>query len=146
MAAPIPPMLKYSVVHKFLNSPPILIKFESKSIVCKVLYFKAQYALMLCSPLRIKIKKVKLKENECIKIDVEFGMCFPITSLRFHETKLDQLPEVITKVCFVCTIDWLVRQKDTKHNFFGCPGFALGFFFSFATTFASLIFFLCQFL
>ena len=43
MAAPIPPMLKYSTVYNLLNFPPILIKFESKFIVCKVLYFKAQY-------------------------------------------------------------------------------------------------------
>ena len=51
MAAPIPPMLKYSVVHNFLNYAPILIKFVSKFNVCKTLYFKAQYALRLGSPL-----------------------------------------------------------------------------------------------
>ena len=49
MAAPIPPMLKYSVVHKYLNSPPILIKFASKFLVSKVLYFEAQNALRLRS-------------------------------------------------------------------------------------------------
>ena len=43
MAAPIPPMLKYSVVHNFLNSPPILIKFISKFMVCKVIYFKVAF-------------------------------------------------------------------------------------------------------
>ena len=37
MVAPIPPMLKYSIVHNFLNSLPILIKFVSKFMVCKVL-------------------------------------------------------------------------------------------------------------
>ena len=52
MATPIPPMLKYSVVHNCLNSPPILIKFVSKFIVCKVLYFEAQYDLRLSFPLR----------------------------------------------------------------------------------------------
>ena len=50
MAAPIP-MLKYSIVRNFLNSPPILIKFVSKFIVCKVLYFKAKCVLRLRSPL-----------------------------------------------------------------------------------------------
>ena len=44
-------MLKYSIVHNFLNSPPILIKFVSKFMVCKVLYFEAQYAVWLRSPL-----------------------------------------------------------------------------------------------
>ena len=48
MAAHIPPMLKYSIVHHFLNSPPVLIKFVSKFIVK---FFKAQYALRLRSPL-----------------------------------------------------------------------------------------------
>ena len=56
MAVPIPPMLKYSIVHNFLNSLPIYIKFVSKFIVCKVLYFIAQYALRLRSPLRSKSK------------------------------------------------------------------------------------------
>ena len=51
MAASIPPMLKYSIVHNLLNFPPILIKFVSKIIVCKVLYLKAQYLLRLRSPL-----------------------------------------------------------------------------------------------
>ena len=51
MVAPIPPMLKYSIVYNLLNFPPILIKFVSKFIVCKVLYFKAQYLLRLRSPL-----------------------------------------------------------------------------------------------
>ena len=46
MAAPIPPMLKYSIVYNLLNFPPILIKFMSKFIVCKVPYFKAQYLLI----------------------------------------------------------------------------------------------------
>ena len=51
MAAPIPPMLKCSVVYSLLNFPPILIRFVSKFIVCKVLYFKAQCFLRLRSPL-----------------------------------------------------------------------------------------------
>ena len=51
MAAPIPPMLKYSVVYNSLNFLPILIKFVSKFIVCKVLYSRAQYLLRLGSPL-----------------------------------------------------------------------------------------------
>ena len=51
MVAPIPPMLKYSIVYSLLNFQPILIKFVSKFIVCKVLYFKAQYLLWLRSPL-----------------------------------------------------------------------------------------------
>ena len=51
MAAPILPMLKYSIVYNLLIFPPILIKFVSKFIVCKVLYFKAQYILRLRSPL-----------------------------------------------------------------------------------------------
>ena len=38
MAAPIPPMLKYSTYHNFLHSPPILIRFVSKFMDCKVLY------------------------------------------------------------------------------------------------------------
>ena len=52
MAAPIPLMLKYSIVYNLLDFPPILIKFVSKLIVCKVLYFKAQSLLRLRSPLR----------------------------------------------------------------------------------------------
>ena len=51
MAAPIPPMSKYSIVYNLLNFPLILIGFVSKFIVCKVLYFKAQCLLRLCSPL-----------------------------------------------------------------------------------------------
>ena len=51
MAAPIPPSLKYSIVHNFLNSPTILIKFLSNFVDCKDLYFEAQYALRLRSPL-----------------------------------------------------------------------------------------------
>ena len=43
MAAPIPPMLKYSIVYNLLNFPPTLIKFVSKFIVCEVFYFEAQY-------------------------------------------------------------------------------------------------------
>ena len=33
MAAPIPPMLKYSIVYNLINFPLILIKFVSKFIV-----------------------------------------------------------------------------------------------------------------
>ena len=56
MAAPISPMLKYSIVYNLLNFPPILIKIMSKFIVYKVLYFKAQNLLRLCSPLNIHSK------------------------------------------------------------------------------------------
>ena len=35
MAASIPPMLKYSTDHSFLNSPPVLIKFVSKFLELK---------------------------------------------------------------------------------------------------------------
>ena len=52
MAAPIPPMLEYSIVYNVLNFLPTLIKFVSEFIVCKVLYFKAQYLLRLRFPLR----------------------------------------------------------------------------------------------
>ena len=55
MGAPIPPMLKYSVAYNLLNFPLILIKFVSKFIVCKALYFKAQYLLRLHSPLKVLI-------------------------------------------------------------------------------------------
>ena len=41
MAAPIPPMLTYLIVYNLFNFPPILVKFVSKFIVCKDLYFKA---------------------------------------------------------------------------------------------------------
>ena len=51
MAAPILSMLKYSIVHNCLNSPPILIKFVSKFMVCKVLHFEERAALRLRSPL-----------------------------------------------------------------------------------------------
>ena len=60
MAAPIPPMLKYSIVYNLLNFPPILIKFVSKFIVCKVLYFKAQYLLRLRSPLSGKDTLIRI--------------------------------------------------------------------------------------
>ena len=49
---PIQQMLKYSIAYNLLNFQPILIKFASKSIVCKVLNFKAQYILMLHSPFK----------------------------------------------------------------------------------------------
>ena len=41
MTAPIPPVLKYSVVHNF-NSPPILIKFDmyENSLFVKFFTFK----------------------------------------------------------------------------------------------------------
>ena len=71
MAAPIPPMLKYSIVYNLLNFPPILIKFVSKSIVCKVLYFKAQYLLRLCSPLNpntINQRNLELRHWNFIKL------------------------------------------------------------------------------
>ena len=55
MAAPIPPKLEYSNVYNLLIFPPILIKLVSKFIVCKVLYFKAQSLLRLCSPLKYKL-------------------------------------------------------------------------------------------
>ena len=55
MAAPIPPMLKHSIAYNLLNFPPILIRFVSNFIVCKVLYFKAQYHLKLHSPLSVSI-------------------------------------------------------------------------------------------
>ena len=42
-------MLKYSIVNNFLNSPLILIKFVSKFMVCKFLYFEAQHAFRLRS-------------------------------------------------------------------------------------------------
>ena len=45
IAAPIPRMLKYSVVHSFLNSLPIFINVASKFIVCKYLYIKTLYSL-----------------------------------------------------------------------------------------------------
>ena len=63
MAAPIPPMLKYSIVYNLLSFPPILIKFVPKFIVCKVLYFKAHYILRLRSPLNI-YKRLKKKERK----------------------------------------------------------------------------------
>ena len=64
MAAPIPPMLKYSVVYNLLNCPPIVIKFESKFIVCKVLYFKAQYFLRLQSPVERRGAVVKRRTRD----------------------------------------------------------------------------------
>ena len=54
MAAPIPPILKYSIVDNLLNFPLILIKSVSKFIVCKVFYCKAQYLLRLRFPLTLK--------------------------------------------------------------------------------------------
>ena len=45
MAAPIPPILKYSLTITFL------ILHQSKFMDCKVLHFKSQYALRLRSPL-----------------------------------------------------------------------------------------------
>ena len=56
MAGPIPPMLKYSIVHNFLNSPPILIKLVSNFVVCEVIYLKAQFSLRLRSPLKKAFK------------------------------------------------------------------------------------------
>ena len=58
MAAPIPPKLKYSIVLNVLNSPPILIMFVSKFMVCKALYFEVQYVLKLRSPLRMHLQSI----------------------------------------------------------------------------------------
>ena len=68
MAAPIPPMLKYSVVLNFLNSPPILIKFVSKFMVCNVFHFEAQCAFRLRSPLNYCIISNSTVCSACIKI------------------------------------------------------------------------------
>ena len=61
MVAPIPPMLKYSIIYNLLNFPPILIKFVSEFIVCKVLYFKAQNLLGLRSPLKYQSQMQQMK-------------------------------------------------------------------------------------
>ena len=53
MAAPIPPVFKYSIVYDLLNFLPILIKFVSKFIVYNGLYFKTPYIVRLRSPLRV---------------------------------------------------------------------------------------------
>ena len=55
MAAPIPQIVKYSIVYNLLNFQPIFIKFMPKFIVCKVLYFKAQNLLRLHSPLLVDV-------------------------------------------------------------------------------------------
>ena len=60
----IPPMLKYWIVHYFLNSPLILIKFVSKFVVCKVVYFEAQCALRLRSPLTFMAIKNHAENNQ----------------------------------------------------------------------------------
>ena len=46
MAEPIQPMLKYSTVHNFLNSPPILIKFVSKLNFIDVKFFTLKYNVL----------------------------------------------------------------------------------------------------
>ena len=53
MVAPIPPMLKYSIVYNLLNFPPILIKFMSRFILRKVLYFKAKYFFKVVFPFNL---------------------------------------------------------------------------------------------
>ena len=51
-------MLKYSIVYNLPNFAPILIKFVSKFIVSKVLYFKAECLLRLRLPLiYVRIKQ-----------------------------------------------------------------------------------------
>ena len=81
MAAPIPPMLKYSIVYNLLNFPPILIKFVSKFIVCIVIYFKVQYLLRLRSPLSKYIRKYVhlLSLLQRLHLSVDFN----ITSHKF---------------------------------------------------------------
>ena len=54
-------------VYHLLNFPPILIKFVSKFIVWKVLYFKAQYLLRLHSPL---IKRYHFMAENAIYVDI----------------------------------------------------------------------------
>ena len=51
MAAPILTMLKYSIVYNLLNFSTDFDQIYVEFIVCKVLYFKAQYLLRLHSPL-----------------------------------------------------------------------------------------------
>ena len=85
MAAPIPPMLKYSVVYNLLNFPPILIKFVSKFIVCKVLSFKAQYLLSLHSPLRTRDTQV-CEKPEIPAIIKDFILLKPLVVFRLTKT------------------------------------------------------------
>ena len=80
MAAPIQAMFKYSIVRNFLNSPPILIKYVSKFMVRKVLYFEAQYALRLRSPLRFK-RKLQIFDTESLfQIMIFTNSCSPCHS------------------------------------------------------------------
>ena len=64
MAASISPMFKYSIVYKLLNFPLIWIKFVSKFIVCRALYFKAKYLLRLRSPLTIPLRTSKTVDSK----------------------------------------------------------------------------------
>ena len=90
MVAPIPPMLKYSIVYNLLNFPPILIKFVSKFIVCKVLYFKVQYLLRMCYPLtkgEVAISKTESFSGRRIK-----GLG------GIHMQSFDEIPLLVTEI------------------------------------------------
>ena len=81
MAASIPPMLKYSVVHNFLNSPPILIKFMSKIMVCKALYFEVQY------PLRLRSRLSYIQFIDKINILSKYTVGQPVKNVLLSEKK-----------------------------------------------------------
>ena len=77
MASCKPAMLKYSVVHNFLNSPLILIKFLSKFMVCEFLYFEAQHALRLRSPLIAGVLSwVKMNAIDFLFKSFTFWKCY----------------------------------------------------------------------
>ena len=57
-------------IQLFLNSTPILIKFVSKFMVCKVHHFEAQYALRLRSPLNMRY-------HDLFRVAVQYSQSCP---------------------------------------------------------------------
>ena len=96
MAAPIPPLLKYSIVFNLLNFLPILIKLVSKFIVYKVLYSKAQYLLSLRSPLTQNERATSTLVTHICLAPCQRGIANSVNQIRRHRTRR------LIRVCTVC--------------------------------------------
>ena len=94
MAAPIPSVLKYSIVYNLLNVPPILLKFVSEFIVCKNLYFKAQYLLGLHSPLMCSPYFGSVSRYT-------FSRCLPRCAYEFVKNFLQTIYTIV--FCTICS-------------------------------------------
>ena len=116
MEVPIPPMLKYSIVYNLLNFPPILIKFVSKFIVCKVLYFKAQYLLRLRSPLRKMAENIPFVSSP-FEVD-KYGICWSFHTKKEKKRKKDYF--VIILIYYTKLFNWFFHRIHVLYSLYHC--------------------------